>query len=130
MTGTKYDVEILQQCCKKKRLKIKVIKFRRLIHTGGFRAKNATLCLPIVFCLFLSKNLYFHHFHFFFYEVSKFRNRILIIQKLELMMRNCQWNCMRRKQPSAHLRYYVKTQARGIFGTLSNIYDRVICKHR
>ena len=92
----------------------------------GIQSKECYFMFTYTFLSFLSKNLCFYHFHFFFYEVSKFRNRILIIQKLELMIRNCQWNCMGRKQPSAHLRYYVKTQAR----TLSNIYDTVICKHR
>ena len=30
----------------------------------------------------------------FFDEVSNFRNRILTNQKPELVIRNCQWNCM------------------------------------
>ena len=111
---------------KKKKVKNKDHKVSKTNSYRGIQSKECYFMFTIVFCLFLSKNLYFHHFHFFFYEVSKFRNRILIIQKLELMIRNCQWNCMGRKQPSAHLRYYVKTQAR----TLSNIYDTVICKHR
>ena len=112
------------------KVKNKGQKVSRTNSYRGIQSKECYFMFTYTFLSFLSKNLCFHHFNFFFYEVSKFRNRILIIQKLKLMIRNCQWNCMGRKQPSAHLRYYVKTQARGIFRTLSNIYDRVICKHR
>ena len=38
----------------------------------------------------------FYHFHFFFDEVSNFRNRILTNQKPEYVIRNCQWNSMLR----------------------------------
>ena len=36
----------------------------------------------------------FYHFKFFFDEQSNFRNRILTNQKPELVIRNCQWNCV------------------------------------
>ena len=68
---------------------------------GEFKVKNATLCLHIFFwhffCCFSSKKICFYHFYFFFHEVSSFRNRILTNQKPELMIRNCQWNCMQEK---------------------------------
>ena len=35
----------------------------------------------------------FYHFYFF-NKVSNFRNRILTSQKHELVVSNCQWNCM------------------------------------
>ena len=151
MTGTKYDVEILQQCCKKKKVKNKGHKVSKTNSYRGIQSKECYFMFTYSFLSFFIKKFVFSSFSFLFLWslvyvnifsnfififslkylfFSKFRNRILIIQKLELMMRNCQWNCMRRKQPSAHLHYYLKTQARGIFGTLSNIYDRVICKHR
>ena len=50
-----------------------------------FRVKNATLCLQ--------KNC-FYHFHLYFDKVSNFSNRILTNQKPELVIKNCQWNCM------------------------------------
>ena len=49
-------------------------------------------------------NAFFFFFFFFFFfiifisfldEVSNFRNRILTSQKHELVVSNCQWNCMR-----------------------------------
>lgn len=43
---------------------------------------------------FSSKNLRFFHFHFFFNEVSNLCDRILANQKQELVIRNCQWNCI------------------------------------
>ena len=50
----------------------------------------------LAFFIFLvsSKILYFFHFHSFFDEVSNFWNRILTNQKPEVVIRNCQWNCM------------------------------------
>ena len=46
-------------------------------------------------CYFLAKKLCFYHFHLFFFEIlSNFRNRIITNRKLELVIRNCQWNCM------------------------------------
>ena len=40
-------------------------------------------------------------FHFFD-EVSNFRNRISTNQKRELMVSNCQWNCMPGRFPKEH----------------------------
>ena len=65
---------------------------------GEFRVKIATWCLFILFCIFVvcHQKICFYHFHFFFFfdKVSNLRNRILTNQKPELMIRNCQWNCM------------------------------------
>ena len=44
-----------------------------------------------IFCCFSSKNSILT-FHFFFDELLNFRNRILTNQKLEQVIRNCQWN--------------------------------------
>ena len=64
----------------------------------------------IKFCLSLS-NLCFYHFHFFLYfflflfyfdEVSNFRNRILTNQKRELVVSNCQLNCIPGRFPKEH----------------------------
>ena len=45
--------------------------------------------------VFLSKDMCFYHFNLFsFDKVSNFCNKLLTNQKLELVMRNCQWNCM------------------------------------
>ena len=51
--------------------------------------------------LFLTFFVVFHHkirvfiiFSSFFDEVSNFRNRILTYQKRELVVSNCQWNCI------------------------------------
>ena len=71
-------------------------------HWGEFRVKNATICLHILFWYFF---VVFHHkicvfiiFISFFDKVSNFRNRILTNQKRELMVSNCQRNCMFEKQ--------------------------------
>ena len=55
----------------------------------------------IYFCrvfLFSSKKIWFLSFSFLFLiiklQVSNFRNRISTNQKSELVIRNCQWNCM------------------------------------
>ena len=74
---------------------------------GKFRVNNATLCLYIHFWHFLffsTKNLFLiifisffsFFFSFFFYEVPSFCNRRLSHQKLELVIINCQLNCMTR----------------------------------
>ena len=64
----------------------------------------------IKFCLSLS-NLCFYHFHFFLYfflflfyfdEVSNFLNRILTNQKRELVVSNCQLNCIPSCFPKEH----------------------------
>ena len=49
----------------------------------------------VPFCWFSSKNLCWYHYHFFFFfdKVSNFHN-MLTSQKPELVIRNCQWNCM------------------------------------
>ena len=47
----------------------------------------------IFFFVFHQKNC-FYNFHFFFFEVSNFRNRIFTNHKQELITRTCQWNCM------------------------------------
>ena len=66
---------------------------------GKFRVKNAILCLDIIlwhFLLFFIKKFVFLSFSslFFFDEVSNFGNRLLANQKSELVITNCQWNCM------------------------------------
>ena len=65
---------------------------------GKFRVKNATICLHILFWYFF---VVFHHkicvfiiFISFFDKVSNFRNRISTNQKRELVVSNCQQNCM------------------------------------
>ena len=69
---------------------------------GDFRVKNATIRLHIHFCYFFFF-VVFHHkicvfiiFISFFDKVSNFRNRILTNKKCELVVCNCQWNCMLR----------------------------------
>ena len=68
-------------------------------HWGEFRVKNDTICLHILFWYFF---VIFHHkicvfmiFISFFDKVSNFCSRILTDQKRELMVSNCQRNCMR-----------------------------------
>ena len=58
--------------------------------------KNVTCFFFIIKFVFLSFS-----FHFFD-EVSNFRNRILTNQKRELMVSNCQWNCMAGRFPKEH----------------------------
>ena len=66
------------------------------VSEGEFRVKNDTLCLHILcwyFLLFFIKKMcHFIIFISFFDEVSIFCNRLLTNQKLELVIRNCQWN--------------------------------------
>ena len=54
------------------------------------------LLLLLMLLLFFIKKFVFiiYHFRFFFDEESNFRNRILTNHKSELVMKNCQWNCM------------------------------------
>ena len=65
---------------------------------GKFIVKNATLCLHILlrqfFVVFHQKICVFIIFISFSDKVSNFRNKILTNLKPELMIRNCQWNCM------------------------------------
>ena len=72
---------------------------------GEFRVKNATLCLHVLLwllllllllLLFSIRDLCYHRFHFLFNEVLNFLNRISTNQKPELVIRNCQWDCMYR----------------------------------
>ena len=50
----------------------------------------------LIIKIILNAFIYFFHiiFIYFFDEVSNFCNRILSNQKHELMVSNCQWNCM------------------------------------
>ena len=65
---------------------------------GGFRVKNATLCLQIhlghLLLFLIKKNCLSIIFISCFDEVSNFPNRILTSQKAQLVIKNCQWNCM------------------------------------
>ena len=64
---------------------------------GEFRVKNATLCLHILFwnCFVLHQKIcVFFIFISFFDEVPNICNRMLTSQKSELVIRNCQWNCL------------------------------------
>ena len=60
---------------------------------------NASRYFFGIFCCFSSWNMWFYHFHFFFFEVWNFCNRILTNQKHELVVSNCQWNCMWPRNP-------------------------------
>ena len=78
---------------------------------GEFKVNNTASCLHILFWPFF---VVFHHFvvfhvflsfSFLFDEVSNFRNKIMHIQKLELVIRNrCQWNCMLPKKDKRSLK--------------------------
>ena len=59
-----------------------------------FKVKKATLCEPVFFVFFSSKNYVFIIFIYFLDEVSNFRKRTLTNQKPELVIRNCSWNCI------------------------------------
>ena len=62
-----------------------------------FRVKNATLCLHSLlwhFLVFFIKKIVFIIFISFFDKVSNSLNRIITNQKMELVIRNRQWNCM------------------------------------
>ena len=65
---------------------------------GEFRVKNATIGLHVLFSHFF---VVFHHkicvfiIFLFMIKSQKFRSRILTNQKLELVVSNCQRNCMR-----------------------------------
>ena len=52
------------------------------------------LLLLLLFFIIKFGFLSFSFFFFYFDEVSNFRKRILINQKQELVVQNCQWNCM------------------------------------
>ena len=52
------------------------------------------LLLLLLFFIIKFVFLSFSFFFFFFDEASNFRKRILINQKQELVVQNCQWNCM------------------------------------
>ena len=82
-----------------------VSKVQNMLHhglVGRVQNKECSNAATLCFLYFM-----FWHFHFFHHkicvviifisfsdEVSNFRNRILINQKQELVIRNCQWNCM------------------------------------
>ena len=77
------------------------LKFRACYITGQwgeFTVKNVTSYLHTLswhfIVIFHLKNCDFIIFISFFDEVSNFPNRILINQKPEQVIRNCQWNCM------------------------------------
>ena len=55
-----------------------------------------------VFIIFISFFISFFFFFFFFDEVSNFRNRILTNQKRELVVSNCQLNCIPGRFPKEH----------------------------
>ena len=65
---------------------------------GRVQTKYTTLCFHLLpwhfFVAFHQKFSAFIIFISFFDEVSNFRNRILTNQKHELVVSNCQWNCM------------------------------------
>ena len=59
-------------------------------HWGEFRVNNATLCLHLLFDIFLSLFIKkFVFLPFFFIILMKYQ-----ISSAELVLRNCQWNCM------------------------------------
>ena len=58
---------------------------------GGVQSKE---CYYTIFVVFRHKIYVFIIFISFFDKVSNFRNRILTNQKRELVVSNCQWNCM------------------------------------
>ena len=77
------------------------LKFRACYITGQwneFRVKNAFLCFHILFwhcfVVFHHKICVFLIFIAFFGKLPNFRKRILTNQKQELVIRNCQRNCM------------------------------------
>ena len=71
-----------------------------LYHGSMGRVQNFfTHTFQALFCCFSSKNLCFIIFISLFYEASNFCNRILTNQKLEQVIRNCQWNCMQNINP-------------------------------
>ena len=83
---------------------LRISKVWSMVHHGSFgwvqkfRIKNASWCVHIifwhVFAVFHQKIVFIIFSFFFFDEVSNFGNRIVTIQKPELVRRNCQWNSM------------------------------------
>ena len=80
------------------------LKFRACYITGQRRQVQSKECYFmhtytfVEFFCFSSKKIWFLSFSFLFLiiklQVSNFRNRISTNQKSELVIRNCQWNCM------------------------------------
>ena len=60
--------------------------------SGELRIKNAVFGFFLFF--FIIKYVFFIIFISFFDEVSNFRGRTSTNQKQELVVQNCQWNCM------------------------------------
>ena len=76
-------------------------KVSSMLHHGSVGRVHSKECyflfaytFPAFFYRFLSKILCFIIFTSFFDEVSNFRYRTLNNQKPELVIINCQWNCM------------------------------------
>ena len=60
----------------------------------GVQNENNTLNFNLVFCYFFVVFVIKLHFITFFDELPNFCNRILTSQKHELVVSNCQWNCV------------------------------------
>ena len=63
---------------------------------------NAFFIFHYKICVFIIFISFFLSFFFFFDEVSNFRNRILTNQKRELVVSNCQLNCIPGRFPKEH----------------------------
>ena len=92
---------------------LRLSKVWRILHhrSVGWVHKKMLLnaCTFWHFLLFFIIKIVFLSFLFvFFEEVSNFRNRILTNQKRELMVFDCQWNCMVLSATDWILRYTVR----------------------
>ena len=65
---------------------------------NAFFVFHYKICVFIIFISFFISFFFF----FFFDEVSNFRNRILTNQKRELVVSNCQLNCIPGRFPKEH----------------------------
>ena len=75
-------------------------KVWRILHHGSV-GRGHKKCYLMFFSFIIKFVLLSFSFHFFD-EVSNFRNRISTNQKRELMVSNCQWNCMAGRFPKEH----------------------------
>ena len=70
--------------------------------------------------------MHFIIFFSFFDELSNFRNRILANQELKLVIINCQWNCMHKRDAQGFIKLTGTPDGRYIIiGTSELLQDRL-----
>ena len=83
---------------------LRITKFSSMLHHGSVGRVHSKefLYLLGIFCCFLLKKLYFHFFFFFFWWSIELPQQN--INQPELMISNCQWNCMTKAIPIPQLK--------------------------